>query len=242
MNRQDDLEFVDGPLLVRRLTVGDLATSCWIIASAATSHAVIVDPGDEPDRLRDAVSDLRVDDIVVTHTHWDHVLAIPALVDSLGCGVIGHGADRPVWAGELAHLAEHGHFDAGTATAELLACGCALAPPQHADLWGGNMQPISPSAQIDVADITIDVLHTPGHTPGGISLAVGRHVFTGDTLFPGGPGLTGWPFSDFATIIGSIEHTIFDLDDHMAVHPGHGASTTIGTERPQLADWKQRGW
>lgn len=237
-----DLEFVDGPLLIRRLTVGDLATNCWIIASAATSHAVIVDPGDEPDRIHDAVSDLTIDSIVVTHTHWDHVLGIPALIDALGCGVIGHRADGPVWVGEMAYLADHGHFDAGTATDELLGCGCTLAPNPQADLWDGNMHPIGHSAQIDVADVAIDVLHTPGHTPGGISLAVGRHVFTGDTLFPGGPGLTGWPFSDFPTIIDSIENTLFDLDDHTSVHPGHGPSTTVGIERPQLSHWKQRGW
>jgi glyoxylase-like metal-dependent hydrolase (beta-lactamase superfamily II) len=86
------------------------------------------------------------------------------------------------------------------------------------------------------------VVHTPGHTPGGISLLAGRHVLTGDTLFPGGPGLTGWPLSDFATIIDSIRDGLFALPDDTVVLPGHGRSTTIGTERPHLDDWIARNW
>jgi hydroxyacylglutathione hydrolase len=85
-------------------------------------------------------------------------------------------------------------------------------------------------------------VHTPGHTPGGISLTVGSHVLTGDTLFPGGPGLTGWPLSDFPTVIGSIEHHLFSLPDHTIVHPGRGTTTTIGNERPKLPEWIERGW
>jgi len=242
MSGPRDLELVDGALLIRRLTVGDLATNCWIIASTTTSEAVIVDPGDEPARILDAIADLTVCGIVVTHTHWDHVLGVPALVEAIGCTVAGHPADRPVWRHEVAYLDHHGHFDAGTATNDLLECGCALALGPTLDLWNGDILPLAHDAQIQLADITIDVLHTPGHTPGSISLATDRHVFTGDTLFPGGPGLTGWPFSDFATIIESIDTELFSLGDRTDVHPGHGESTTIGAQRPQLDAWIQRGW
>jgi hydroxyacylglutathione hydrolase len=75
-----------------------------------------------------------------------------------------------------------------------------------------------------------------------VSLLVGGHVLTGDTLFPGGPGLTGWPLSDFDTILDSIEHRLLTLPDRTAVHPGHGDRTTIGAERGQLEAWRARGW
>ena len=86
------------------------------------------------------------------------------------------------------------------------------------------------------------VLHTPGHTPGSVCLSLPGVVFTGDTLFPGGPGATRFDHSSFATIIESLETELFSLPDETIVFPGHGASTTIGTERPQLASWIERGW
>jgi glyoxylase-like metal-dependent hydrolase (beta-lactamase superfamily II) len=86
------------------------------------------------------------------------------------------------------------------------------------------------------------VLHTPGHTPGGICLLVGRHLVSGDTLFPGGPGNT-WNDADrFSEIIEAIETKLFTLPDETAVYPGHGKDTTIGAEKPHLAEWKSRGW
>ncbi|NHZ70140.1 MAG: MBL fold metallo-hydrolase [Proteobacteria bacterium] len=86
------------------------------------------------------------------------------------------------------------------------------------------------------------VVHTPGHTPGSVCLVLDGVVFTGDTLFPGGPGATRFEHSSFATIIRSIETELFTLGDATVVLPGHGGSTTIGTERPQLAEWVERGW
>lgn len=86
------------------------------------------------------------------------------------------------------------------------------------------------------------VLHTPGHTPGGICLLVGRHLVSGDTLFPGGPGNTWGNTAAFAQIISSIERKLFELPDDTAVYPGHGRDTSIGAERPHLQEWKERGW
>lgn len=105
-----------------------------------------------------------------------------------------------------------------------------------------------------VADVTIEVgtlpigrteamvLHTPGHTPGSVCLSLPGVVFTGDTLFPGGPGATRFDHSSFDTIIDSLERELFALPDETIVFPGHGASTTIGIERPQLTSWIERGW
>ncbi|MDQ3646296.1 MAG: MBL fold metallo-hydrolase [Actinomycetota bacterium] len=88
----------------------------------------------------------------------------------------------------------------------------------------------------------LTVLHTPGHTPGGVSLLSGKHLISGDTLFPGGPGNT-WQNADaFAQIIESIKTKLFVLPDETAVYPGHGADTTIGAEKPHLQEWIDRGW
>jgi hydroxyacylglutathione hydrolase len=95
---------------------------------------------------------------------------------------------------------------------------------------------------LSLGGCAIRVLHTPGHTPGGISLLAGNHLISGDTLFPGGPGLTGPPLSDFGTIIQSVQHRLFELAGTTNVHPGHGRSTTIGAERPHLGEWIARGW
>lgn len=86
------------------------------------------------------------------------------------------------------------------------------------------------------------VMHTPGHTPGGVCLLVGKHLISGDTLFPGGPGNTWGNKEAFEEIIDSIETKLFVLPDDTAVYPGHGKDTTIGGEKPHLQEWKERGW
>lgn len=95
---------------------------------------------------------------------------------------------------------------------------------------------------IAFGELSARVIHTPGHTPGGICLLVGGHLISGDTLFPGGPGNTRGDADAFAEIISSIETKLFDLPDDTVVYPGHGKDTTIGTERPHLQEWKDRGW
>ena len=97
-------------------------------------------------------------------------------------------------------------------------------------------------ATTEIEAIPATVLSTPGHTPGSVCLSLPGVVFTGDTLFPGGPGATRFNHSSFPTIIESIESALFTLDDETVVLPGHGASTTIGKERPELASWIERGW
>jgi glyoxylase-like metal-dependent hydrolase (beta-lactamase superfamily II) len=97
---------------------------------------------------------------------------------------------------------------------------------------------------IEVGRLRLRAIHNPGHTPGSISFHVEGTplLFTGDTLFPGGPGNTTFPGGDFPTIISSIERRLFTFPDHTLVLPGHGVDTTIGTERPHLQEWVERGW
>jgi glyoxylase-like metal-dependent hydrolase (beta-lactamase superfamily II) len=89
--------------------------------------------------------------------------------------------------------------------------------------------------------LTLKALHTPGHTPGSTCFLIGKHLFTGDTLFPGGPGTTKFG-GHFPTIIASIRERLFTLPEDTVVYPGHGRDTTIGTEKPHLQEWIERGW
>ncbi len=227
----------------RRITVGALQTNCYAVHALGSRRAVLVDPGGDATHILDACRDLKVATIVLTHTHWDHVEALAEVRDALGAPIAAHPADAPVWPYELDHLHRHGHWDAGTATAQLLACGDPLQPDRTTSMWDGRINhPLKHRSSLRVEGLTLTVLHTPGHTPGGICLLFSGHVLTGDTLFPGGPGLTGWPLSDFATIIDSIQRQLLTLPFETIVHPGHGHSTTVGREAPHLPLWVDRGW
>lgn len=229
--------------LLRRIVVGPLDTNCYVITSIPGRRSIIVDPGDDADSILDAVTDVDIELVVLTHAHFDHVQAVAEISDTLGVPIAAHPDDAPVWPYELYHLRRHGHFDAGTATAKLLAAGCALCPPHGRTAWDGHVHRLLRHGEVIRFDrLAVTTLHTPGHTPGGISLHLPGLVLTGDTLFPGGPGLTGWPLSDFPTIVHSIDHTLFALPPTTIVHPGHGRPTTIGDERPHLTEWITRGW
>lgn len=97
-------------------------------------------------------------------------------------------------------------------------------------------------AAITVGDVQLRMLHTPGHTPGSTCLLLGEDLFTGDTLFPGGPGNTFGDAAAFEQIMRSLREQLFTLPDHTRVHPGHGDGTTLGKERPSLDEWQARGW
>jgi len=233
-------------VVLRRVVVGPLHTNCWVVHAAGSRQALLVDPGDDPARILAAVADLDVTGIVLTHAHFDHVLALPDVAATLDAPVLAHPDDAAVWEHELATLARDGHFDAGTATADLLAAGHPLRPDPRRPLWDGHVDRfVADGDVLSVGPLRVRVLHTPGHTPGGVGLVVsagpGRHLLSGDTLFPGGPGLTGWPLSDFRTILGSVRR-LLDLPADTAVHPGHGPDTMIATERPAFAGWAARGW
>jgi hydroxyacylglutathione hydrolase len=233
---------------LRRIVVGPLDTNCWAVHAAGSRQALLVDPGAEPEHILDAVADLQVTAIVLTHAHFDHVLAVPDVAAALGVPVLAHPDDAPAWPHELATLHRLGHFDAGTATADLLAAGHPPRPDPRRQLWDGRVdRPVHHGEVLPVGPLRAQVRHTPGHTPGGVSLlfpgGAGRpgHLLTGDTLFPGGPGLTGRPLSDFRTILASVGE-LLDLPGDTVVHPGHGPDTTVAAERPALAGWAARGW
>lgn len=140
-------------------------------------------------------------------------------------------------------LQTHGHMDHVQALPDLVA---KLGVPVHA--YPGDDYPVtidrelSDGETLSLGNREVKVLHTPGHTPGGTCFLVGRHLISGDTLFPGGPGNTWGNKDAFAQIIEAVETKLFVLPDETVVYPGHGKDTTIGTERPHLGEWRERGW
>jgi glyoxylase-like metal-dependent hydrolase (beta-lactamase superfamily II) len=175
-----------------------------------------------------------------------YVLECPETHDALlvdGC----FDADRILASAEganvIAIVQTHGHHDHVQALPELKQ---RLGVPVCAH--PGDDYPVTVDRALEDGDVVsfgareAKVLHTPGHTPGGVCLAAGKHLVSGDTLFPGGPGNTWGNREDFERIIDSIRTKLFTLSDDTAVYPGHGADTTIGAEKPHLQEWIDRGW
>ncbi len=171
-------------------------------------EVVVVDAAHDHRPIAEVVGDRRTLAIIATHGHNDHVNAAVALAQALDAPVWLHPADRMLW--DVVHPGR--------------------AP--DADLADGQV--------IRVGGVSLTVLATPGHSPGGVCLhdAAGEVVFTGDTLFRGGPGATGRSFSDYGTIVDSIRDRLLVLPPQTRVLTGHGDETTIGDESPQLAVWE----
>lgn len=144
----------------------------------------------------------------------------------------------------IAIVTTHGHHDHVGAVDPVRQ---ALGIPMYLNAADAEICPVSADRKLlagtfPVGEMDVDVIFTPGHTPGSSSLGVGGALLTGDTLFPGGPGATRFPYSDFELIMTSIETKLMKWPDETIVMPGHGVDTTIGTERPRLAEWRSRGW
>jgi glyoxylase-like metal-dependent hydrolase (beta-lactamase superfamily II) len=142
-------------------------------------------------------------------------------------------------------LTTHGHHDHHDALDPVRQ---ALKVPGGIGTADADMLKTAPDFTIKEGDTfrfgshELRALHTPGHTPGSTCFLMGKHLFTGDTLFPGGPGNTKGDPQRFAEIIESVRSRLFTLPEDTAVYPGHGADTTIGTEKPHLQEWIERGW
>ena len=169
------------------------------------AECVVIDAPHDVDAILAVVGSRRVTAIVCTHAHDDHVRVAPALRERTGAPIMLHPDDRPLW--ELTHGTDVGW---------------------DADLADG--------ARVQAGDTVLAVLHTPGHAPGAVCLYAAELgcVFTGDTLFRGGPGATGRSYSDAGLIVRSIEARLFALPAETVVHTGHGEDTTVGAERDGL--------
>lgn len=144
----------------------------------------------------------------------------------------------------IAVATTHGHWDHhGAIPAVTDALGVPFLLHTADDEIAGKAPFTSlTGGSLTIGDVDAVILHTPGHTPGSVCISLDGVLITGDTLFPGGPGATRFDHSSFDTIIESITEKLFTLTDDTVVLPGHGDATTIGTERPQLSAWIERGW
>lgn len=144
----------------------------------------------------------------------------------------------------VAIVTTHGHADHVGAATDV---GRRLGIPMRLNRLDWDISPVPADEALEVGSnplgaTTLQFVHTPGHTPGSTSIVTPGAVLTGDTLFPGGPGATRFPYSDFDQIMDSLGRELFSLPDETIVMPGHGPDTTIGTERPALPEWRERRW
>lgn len=203
-------------LEIRKVAVGPMDNNAYLLTSRTDGAQVLVDAADEPDRLLELVREgsARLDTIVTTHRHADHHRALTSLVTVTGASSAAGADDAP-------------------------AIADATDVPVTRRLHDGD--------HLHVGHLALEVIALRGHTPGSITLAYrepgGRaHLFTGDSLFPGGVGRTTSPEA-FDQLYGDVVARVFDrFDDDTWVYPGHGRDTTLGAERPHLEEWRARGW
>ena len=191
----------------------EVTNNIWLVGD--DREVVVVDAAHDHRPIAEAVSGRRVTAIALTHGHNDHINAAVALQEAVDAPILLHASDRMLWS--------------------------VVYPAREpdGDLADGDV--------LRAGGVDLGVLHTPGHSPGCVCLhAAGAAggvdvVFSGDTLFCGGPGATGRSHSDFPTIIRSLRARLLGLPPETIVHTGHGESTTIGAEAPHLEEWLRRG-
>ncbi|HET8662012.1 MAG TPA: MBL fold metallo-hydrolase [Micromonosporaceae bacterium] len=200
-------------LTITKLSVGPMDNNAYLLRCHATGEQLLVDAANEADRLLELVGDRGLSTVVTTHRHGDHWQALAEVVSATGARSLAHPLDGP----EL---------------------------------------PVPPTDTVDdgdtvrVGECALEVIHLVGHTPGSIALLFRDpspdgipHLFTGDSLFPGGVGNTFGSKENFESLINDVERKIFDrLPDETWFYPGHGKDSTLGTERPAVPEWRARGW
>jgi hydroxyacylglutathione hydrolase len=199
---------------VRMLTVGPVAENCFVARLDDSDRGLIIDPGDEADRILHVVDELGlgIDAILLTHTHFDHVGAVAPVAKATGA---------PVWCPEL--------------EVPVLADIMAFVP------WPGfgpyesydADETVAGGEHLDLAGMEIDVLHTPGHSPGHVTYSIPSEaaLFSGDVLFQGSIGRADLPGGDGPTLMESLRNLVESFPDEATVYPGHMAITTLGAER-----------
>jgi len=207
-----DTREIDG-LTVTKIAVGPMNNNAYLLRCTSTGQGLLIDAANEAGRLIEVIGDTPVETIVTTHRHADHWQALPEVQTRTGAVVVAHPADADELPVPVGRRAEHG---------EVLTFG----------------------------DCAVSLIHLRGHTPGSLAVlydAGGRlsdtpHVFTGDSLFPGGVGKTN-SAADFTSLLNDVAERLFGaLPDATWVYPGHGNDTALGTERPHVDEWRARGW
>jgi glyoxylase-like metal-dependent hydrolase (beta-lactamase superfamily II) len=203
-------------LTITKLAVDEqMSNNCYLLRCHTTGEQVLVDAAADPERLLALVGDAGLVTVVTTHQHWDHHRALADVVTTTGAAVLA------------------GAPDAAAITEQ-------TGVPVTRELRQGDT--------VTVGDCSLEVIALAGHTPGSIALLYADpsghpHLFTGDSLFPGGVGNTFGDEAAFVQLIDEVETKLFQrLPDDTWFYPGHGNDSTIGAERPHLAEWRARGW
>jgi hydroxyacylglutathione hydrolase len=199
-------------MIFEALTVGYIATNCYIVGSDVTRRGMIIDPGAGAKTILAAVNslELKVEMIVITHSHFDHLGAVTALKEATGAKFAVGGTTKST----------PGAF---TKIVAMMSGGSATVPDPDLILKDGDV--------IDIDDLHFEVLFTPGHSPDEISLYGHGILFSGDTLFNSGIGRTDFPGCSYEQLADSIKNKLYKLPDNTLVYPGHGPETTIGDEK-----------
>ncbi|MBI1799048.1 MAG: MBL fold metallo-hydrolase [Candidatus Eisenbacteria bacterium] len=200
------------PILHHALRLGPLENNTYLIACEATRETAVVDVGFEPGSVIREIRrhDLRVRYLLNTHAHYDHVAGMREVQHEFGGEYWLHPADRPL----LAILSEQG-----------AAFGFPPADPPE------DPHDLSDGQRLPLGEVSLAVIHTPGHSPGGVCFHLERDLWAGDTLFAGSVGRTDLPGGSFSQLARAIRTRLFPLGDALRVHTGHGPETTIGEER-----------
>ena len=198
--------------LVITIPVGGLSTNCYIVAYPATGECIIIDPGDEPEKISRIINDkkLKPTMIINTHGHFDHTGGNAILQEEFSIPLYIHKADAEYLSEAASRLMRNVGYSSKVSKADHLLAG---------------------DEALKLGDISFKVLATPGHTRGGIALYGVGKAFTGDTLFAGDIGRADLYGGDEAALLRSIREKLLNLPDETLVYPGHGASSTIGNEK-----------
>jgi hydroxyacylglutathione hydrolase len=198
----------------RCFTVGPLQENCWIVRREGGDRALVIDPGDEAERLQAALDELgvTVEAILLTHTHFDHVGAVAPLARATGAEVWCPELEVPILADVMRFVPWPG-----------------IGPYESYDAD----HTVAGGETLQLAGMEIEVIFTPGHSPGHVTYSIPSEqaVFSGDVLFEGSIGRTDLPGGDHATLMRTLAALVESLPDETVVHPGHMRTTTIGRER-----------
>jgi len=200
-------------MFLKTLVVGPLGANCYLIGCPETREGAVIDPGAEGERILAAAREagLAIKQIINTHGHGDHIGANGTIKKATNAAILIHKLDAPCLNNPGANLSS-------------LMGLRETSPPVDRLLEENDTINVGKT-------ITLKVIHTPGHTPGGICLQGEGLVFTGDTLFAGSIGRTDFPGGSFGRLISAVKEKLFTLDDALVVYPGHGPASTIGAER-----------